>query len=181
MKKNNEHIMNLISILTSFFTKSGIILSNCWGWLFGVFIAISAYFMGIHSLIYIIFALIIVDFFLGLITTYKYKGKHSIESRKIGKTAIKLATYVGALMILYAAEFELGFYDGFILSKIVFALIVLTELWSSASMLLLLNHNIPFLRVFQTFIIKELSNKLGKSEEEVKEILNENRKKINTN
>ena len=171
-----DEIMNLLTVITGLFGKISALLSTFWGWIITFGVAISTYFFDIHTLIYIVFALVLIDFFLGIITTVIHKGKHSIESKKISKSAVKLLVYVGSLMILFAGEKELGFYDGFLFSKIVFALITLTELWSSVSMVLLINPNIPFLRIFQSFIIKELANKLNKTEDEVKEILNEKKK-----
>lgn len=175
MKKNfkDEMVSNILAIGTSFFTKITSVFSNFLGWIGLVLNSILAYFIGIRVLVYIVLAVILIDFFLGLYISLKHK-KDQVRSNKLSKSALKIIIYVGSLMLFYSAELAIGV--DFV-TKILFSLIVLTESWSITSMLILLKPNIPVLNLLNKLFIKEIGGKLDKTEEEVEEILNNKMKK----
>lgn len=175
MKKNfkDEMVSNILAIGTSFVTKITSVFSNFLGWIGLVLNSILAYFIGIRVLVYIVLAVILIDFFLGLYISLKYK-KDQVRSNKLSKSALKVIIYICSLMLFHSAEQAIGV-D--LITKVLFSLIVLTESWSITSILIFLKPNIPVLNLLNKLFIKEISGKLDKTEEEVEEILNNKKKK----
>lgn len=174
INKKTDIEMEMLSVFLSIWAKMGSILTSFWGVISTIFVAFLAYFAGMQMMIYILAACLLLDFMLGVLVTIKINGKNSIQSSKLRKTLIKAFFYISVMCIIYAAETTIGL-SWFVLSKIIFAIACLTELWSSAGLALILNPDFIFLRLFKKYLTSEIAKKLNLKSDEVEKLI-ENKK-----
>jgi hypothetical protein len=59
--------------------------------------------------------------------------------------------------------------DWFLVTNTFATVIAITELWSIAGNILIINPNAPFFRIMRSALVGEIARKIGRSEDEVKE------------
>ena len=154
------------------------IFTTLWGKILIIGSFIGATFAGISGLIHVILILCLVDLILGIIVTIKTKGVDHILSARLRDSLIKVFFYLILIMGLFLIETQLV--DGYYLtSKAIFALIAGVELLSITANTLLIAPNMPVFKIFKKMLTKEMSKKLGITEEEIIKELEPNNKKEN--
>lgn len=126
----------------------------------------------IAPLIHITLIFVLIDMLFGLSVTIKLKGVKNILSSRIRDSLVKAFFYLVIIIGLFFIETNI--IEGYELtSKVAFAIICGTELWSIMANMLILLPNIPALRLLKKYLEKEISSKTGEKIEDVKDILND--------
>lgn len=126
----------------------------------------------IAPLILITLIFVLIDMLFGLSVTIKLKGIKHILSVRLRDSLVKSLFYL--IIIIGLFYIETNIIDGYALtSKVAFAIICGTELWSIIANMLILLPNIPALRLLKKYLEKEISSKSGQKIEEVNDILND--------
>lgn len=153
---------------------TGILLSvgNFLTSVYGKCLTLMAFFasLGLSSiapLIHLIILFTFLDMLFGIGVTIKLKGISHILSSRLRDSLIKIFFYLIIIIGLFLIESVL-IVDGYILTtKIAFAIIAGTELWSILSNMLILMPNIPVLKLLKNVLIQEIAKKTGVSEEQI--------------
>lgn len=125
----------------------------------------------IAPLIHILIGFVIADMLFGLAVTIKIKGWSHILSCRLRDSLIKLFFYLVVVVGLFLIEINLV--DGYaVTSKLAFALIAGTELWSILSNMLILMPNIPILKLLKNLLSQEISKKIGIDQTKLDDELN---------
>ena len=162
--QKTEMEQTVYDVISKIGEKISSILSSIWGWVAGIFSTMATFFIPIQLMLIITTVLVIIDLSLGM-----WINRRNILSSKLRDTVLKFALYIIAIGGVYSIEFAVGV-D--FLYKIVFVLAGLVEIYSISANFLVLDPNMPFLRLFNKLLEKEISKKIELSEKKVKNILN---------
>jgi hypothetical protein len=142
------------------------ILQTGWGWALGIAIAITDYVAGHSFVVFLVTAVTLIDAAWGIAVSIKQGCFTKSELARL--TISKLAVYGCALFVFIGLD---KFVDTTITASVVGAAIVLVEFWSSCASMLILFPNFLFLRLMKKALVGEIASKLRLSEDEVREML----------
>lgn len=166
--------MKLFVIIASFFVKLAEVLSSIWGWLVvSAFAAFNLY-AGYKFAFASVGMLILIDMILGIWSALK-QNKYA-RSELARDTFSKVVIYGLALIALIHIERLCG--DTYFGVNICAAGICATEFWSASGNALIINPNLHFFKLMRPALIGEIARKLNRTEEEVKEALDNGEKLI---
>lgn len=148
--------------------KLGEILSSAYGWAVALFLFLFDFFCGYGLALNIILILILIDLGWGIAVAVKFKKYALSECAR--NTISKIFSYYSSLLIVIMIEKLLGSESAIGVSLIT-TIIALTELWSISGNMLIINPNIPVLRLFRIHLVGEISRKLNISEHTVKKAM----------
>lgn len=162
MEHTNEMAVSLITVGSNLVAKIGLIFSTGWSWLTAIIMAAVAYFLPIKEILIIIFALVAIDFILGV-----YIHRKTLQSSKFRESILKLFIYLFFICSLFSVESQIGIA---FLYKVVFSVSALTELYSIAANLLIIAPNIPILKLFKNLLAVEISKKMDNMGVDTKQV-----------
>lgn len=162
-----NHLANSVEHATHSLLKLGHILSNGWGWLFGVALSFIDYFAGHSFVVFLVTTATLMDAVWGIAVSIKNGDFTKSELARL--TFAKLIVYGCVLFVFIGLDKMI---ESTITASAIGACIVLVEFWSSCASMLILYPNFLFLRLMKKALTGEIAAKLHKSEEEVDEILN---------
>ena len=141
-------------------------LSHVLGWVLLICSSIFNVIAGYKAAIVLVVFVILGDLFFG-IAAAKKQGKYT-QSELIRSTINKCGAYYFVLLVAVMIE-QVVTWDWFLLTNTFATVIAITELWSIAGNILIINPNAPFFRIMRSALVGEIARKLGRSEDEVKE------------
>lgn len=168
-------MMHIHTILSHCWSKIAALSHTFYGWLLAFLAGIIDYFAPHSLVIQLVVAATVMDAVWGIAVSVKEK-KFTL-SELMRNTVGKLTVYGSALFIFVGLD---KFTDSQISTKVIGAVIMLVELWSSSASMLILYPDFPFLKLFQKALSGEIASKLNISPEEVQEVLRK-RKSISNN
>lgn len=151
-----------------FLTKLGDCLCTVWGWLLAIMLFLAEFFGGYALALHSVLIFVLLDLGWGIAVAVKCKKYTLSESAR--NTVTKVVSYYSSILIIILLEKMIGV-DAPWGVTLVSVIIGLTELWSISGNMLIINPNIPFLKIIRPALIGEIARKLGRSEDEIKEIL----------
>lgn len=149
------------------------VLSTAWGWFTAVFMFLVDFFYGYGLALNLILILILLDLGWGIAVAVKLKEYTLSESAR--NTVTKILSYYSSILIVIMIEKLLGTESNIGVSLIT-TVIALTELWSISGNMLIINPNIPVLRLLRIHLVGEISRKLNVSENRVRKAMNKGEK-----
>lgn len=161
-----------------FFDKLGEVLSTAWGWVVAIVLFLADFFVGYGLALNLILILIITDLGWGIAVAVKCKKYALSECAR--NTISKVFSYYGCLLIVILIEKMLGAETTVGVSLVTTA-IALTELWSISGNMLIINPNIPVLRLIRVHLVGEIARKLNLTEIQVESALHKGEKLTETN
>lgn len=172
-----QHLTILMERLNAMINTAGGFIVTC-------LIAIFNFFAGYKIAIIVVVSAIMFDMIWGVAAARK-RGKF-MRSELLRDTVNKVAAYATALVMVMLIEnlafgsHEITSVEGAhtrFLVDIVATVIAAVEFWSICGNILIVHPNAVFFRLLRTPLIGEIARKLKISEDEVKEIFNEQNKK----
>lgn len=161
---------NLLSYIAGLhfktFLKLDDALHSWWGWLIGVGLAFLDYFAGHLFVVFLVTAATLIDAAWGIAASI-HQGQFT-KSELARLTFAKLIVYGCVLFIFIGIDKMI---DSTITASVIGACIVLVEFWSTCGSMLIIYPNFLFLKLLRPALIGEIASKMGKTEDEVKEIL----------
>lgn len=150
------------------------ILSHVEGVAVWVASTIGALLSGYEGMIFLLLFVVVVDALWGIANAVK-AGKF-VLSDLMRNTVGKILSYCSVFLVIVGIEKVIGIDSG-ICSAVVVGVIALTEVWSISGHILIRFPNLLFFRLFRPALIGEIARKLQMSEDEVKEMFNDNEKR----
>lgn len=159
----------MIQVFEKLFTKLSVILQTLQGWLLALGIFLAEYFFATHgTVVKAVLIVTILDAVWGIAVSIK-RGEFTL-SELMRLTVAKIAVYGSALaafiQIDIVANTELC-------TDIVSIPILLCESWSMAGSMLIINPQMPILRLLKKALTGEIANKLRMTPEEVEQVFAE--------
>lgn len=164
-------MIHVHSIISHCLSKLTALVQTAYGWLLAFITVIIDYFSPHAVVLQLVVAATILDAIWGIAVSVK-EGKFTL-SELMRNTVGKLTVYGSALFVFVGLDL---FTESTISTKIVGAVIMLVELWSSSASMLILYPDFPFLRLFQKALQGEIASKLNIPVEEVQEALKRKKK-----
>ena len=143
-------------------------LQTMWGWILAIMLFLAEFFGGYALALHSVLIFVLLDLGWGIAVAVKCKKYTLSESAR--NTVTKVVSYYSSILIIILLEKMIGV-DAPWGVTLVSVIIGLTELWSISGNMLIINPNIPFLKIIRPALIGEIARKLGRSEDEIKEIL----------
>ena len=162
--------MKCFLYIAKLFTSIGSILQTVWGWVAVVAATVINYFTGHEFSCVIILVAVIFDAVWG-IWAAKKQGRYA-RSELMRDSCSKISAYAMVVIFTIAVEDLCGM-NSELPADIVASMILVTELWSIAGNVLIVNPNIAFFRLLRPLLRGEIAKKLRISEEKVDEYLNQ--------
>lgn len=159
-------MIHVQSIISHCFSKLVTLSCTWYGWLLAIITVIVDYFSPHAMVIKLVVTATILDAVWGIAVSIK-EGKFTL-SELMRNTVGKLTVYGSALIVFIGLD---KITDMTISTKIVGAVIMLVELWSSSASMLILYPDFPFLKLFQKALSGEIAAKLNVPVEEVEKVL----------
>ena len=179
-------IRTFYSILCATVVRLDSIMASFAGFVMSVVICCVNFLAGYKFAISVVLFSVVMDMIWG-IAAAKSKGKYT-RSELMRDTINKVGAYASALVMvmfienLIAGSHQIGVEDGATVRwgvDIVASIISIVEAWSVCGNILIVWPNAVFFRIIRMPLIGEIARKLNVSEDEVKEIFNEQDKKNN--
>lgn len=158
----------LTTTLAHLLAKVTDMFSHLAGWWLAVMIFASTYCGHQMILIHYVLICILVDMIWGIAAYVKIHK--FVLSQAITKTAIKIAAYITIFTLVTMGEHVLSD-SWFIASRVTCATLCAAELWSSMGHILVVQPNMPVIKLLRKYLAGEISRKLGIEVDEVNEIL----------
>ena len=168
--KGENMLINVAMVLLNIWTAVISILGTIWGKIVIFTLFLGSIFGTVAGLIHIVLILTTVDMIFGVLVTLKTKGKNEIMSSKLRNSLYKGFFYVMFISLTHLVEMQMMDID--IGPKVAFAVISAVEMWSISANALILNPDLPFLKLFKRFLTAEIGKKLEIDKDEVEDILN---------
>ena len=168
--KGENMLINVAMVLLNIWTAVISILGTIWGKIVIFTLFLGSIFGTVAGLIHIVLILTTVDMIFGVLVTLKTKGKNEIVSSKLRNSLYKGFFYVMFISLTHLVEMQMMDID--IGPKVAFAVISAVEMWSISANALILNPDLPFLKLFKRFLTAEIGKKLEIDKDEVEDILN---------
>lgn len=169
-QKGENMLTNVAMVLLNIWTAVISIFTTIWGKILVFALFLGSIFGTIAGLIHIVLILTTVDMIFGVLVTLKTKGKNEIVSSKLRNSLYKGFFYVMFICLTFLVEMQMM--DICIGPKVAFAVIAAVEMWSISANALILNPDLPFLKLFKRFLTAEIGKKLEIDKDEVEDILN---------
>lgn len=147
-------------------TKLGDILSHAWGWVLLVCGSAFNVIAGYQAAITLVTFVIIGDLIFGIMAARK-QGKYA-QSELIRSTFHKVGAYYFVLLVAVMIE-QVVHWDWFMATDFFATIIAITELWSIAGNILIINPRAPIFKLMRSALVGEIARKLGRTESEVKQ------------
>lgn len=160
--------------MTKFLLKIEDIFSHIGGVFGWVACTIGSFIAGYEGMFLLLFFSVLLDAVWGIANAIH--AKRFVLSDLMRATTAKILSYCSVFLVIIGIEKILRI-DSTIASAVVVGVIALTELWSVCGHILIRFPNLLFFRLFRPALVGEIARKLQMSEEEVKEMFNENEKK----
>lgn len=141
-------------------------MSHVWGWVLLICGSAFNVIAGYKAALVLVGFVILGDLFFG-IAAAKKQGKYT-QSELIRSTINKFGAYYFVLLVAVMIE-QVVTWDWFLVTNTFATVIAITELWSIAGNILIINPNAPFFRIMRSALVGEIARKMGRSEDEVKE------------
>jgi hypothetical protein len=173
MKELVKHTTDWVNVLTDVVTSIGnnvnLLFKSMVGCCMSLMIFASTY-IGPNTIYsHWILSFMIIDLLVSIVANIK--NNTFGLSKMLIKTPIKIAIYLLLFWMVVAIENVIG--DDLSLgSRVICGIMCSIEFISISASLLILNPNLPILKLFSKFFVKEIANKLGYTEKEVKKLLN---------
>lgn len=135
---------------------------------------IAGFISGYEGMFFLLFFCVIVDAGWGIANAVK-AGKF-VLSDLMRNTVGKILSYCSVFLVIVCIEKVIGIDSG-ICSAVVVGVIALTEVWSISGHILIRFPNLLFFRLFRPALIGEIARKLQMSDDDVKEMFNDNERK----
>ena len=144
------------------------ILQTVYGWVIWLFLTLLSYFEGHAFVLYLVVSVTLLDALWGILVSVK-QGKFTL-SELARLTINKMAVYGSALFVFVGLD---KFTGGTLTASVVGAAIVLIEFWSMSASMLIINPQMPFLKLMRKVLTGEIATKLNIAPDDVEDILNE--------
>lgn len=138
---------------------------------------IGALLSGYEGMIFLLLFVVVVDALWGIANAVH--AHRFVLSDLMRNTIGKILSYCSVFLVIVGIEKVIGIDSG-ICSAVVVGVIALTEVWSISGHILIRFPNLLFFRLFRPALVGEIARKLQMSEEDVKEMFNDNEKKNGT-
>lgn len=158
----------ILATLNSLFLKISDTFSHLAGWWLAVMVFASTYCGQQMVLVHYVLVCILVDMLWGIaayIKVHKF-----VLSQAITKTAVKIAAYITIFTLVTMSEHVLSD-SWFIASRLTCTILCAAELWSSMGHILVVQPNMPIIKLLRKYLAGEISRKLGIPVDDVNEIL----------
>lgn len=159
--------------MTKFILKIEDIFSHASGVIAWCVCTIGGFIAGYEAMFGLLFFCVIVDAFWGIFNAIK--AKRFVLSDLMRDTIGKILSYCSVFLVIIGIE-KILHIDSGICSAVVVGVIAMTEVWSISGHILIRFPNLLFFRLFRPALVGEIARKLQMSEDEVKEMFNENEK-----
>lgn len=176
-------MITITNILNNLVDRIGNVLNNTGGLLITCLIAIMNFLAGYKIAIIVVLSAIFFDMVWGVAAARK-RGQF-VKSELLRDTLNKIGAYGTAIVMVMLIE-NLAFGSHEIMSNegahsrfivdIVATLIAAVEFWSICGNILIVHPNAVFFRLLKSPLIGEIARKLKMSEQDVKEMLEQNKK-----
>ena len=157
-----------MNALNHMWNKLQDILQTVQGWGIWLFLSLVGYFEGHKFIVFLVVAVTMLDAAWGIAVSLK-RGKFTL-SELARLTIDKVAVYGCAMFVFVGLD---KFTGGTLTASVVGAAIVLIEFWSMSASMLIINPQMPFLRILKKVLTGEIASKLNIAVEDVEDILNE--------
>ena len=182
MKNEDENILmtyitSLLAVASNGVAKIATILSTVQGWLLALRLALANFIAGYELALLAVVVCFLSDAVWGILASRKQK-KYS-RSGLARHTLVKGACYMNILVVFLFIDKILPDHFDFT-TGLMATIICLVELWSIAGNVLIVDPNIPVLRLLRTALRGEIAHKLKCDEDSVEDVLNkmhQNKKK----
>lgn len=138
---------------------------------------IGALLSGYEGMICLLLFVVVVDACWGIANAVH--AHRFVLSDLMRNTIGKILSYCSVFLVILGIEKVVGI-ESRICSAVVVGVIALTEVWSISGHILIRFPNLLFFRLFRPALVGEIARKLQMSEEEVKEMFNDNEKNNGT-
>lgn len=163
---------------TMFLLKIGNILSTLYGWMCAVWIFVINFIAGYEKAICAVAVCVALDTIWGIAAQIKQRRFAYSELGRNGMLS-KWLLYATVIISFICIENMAGI-DSHLTVIVVCSLICLVEVWSMSGSALIINPNMPFLRLFRKVLTGEIARKMGNvSPEKVEEFFKESENKDN--
>lgn len=162
------YFTSLLMVASNLVAKIVTILSTVQGWLLAILLAIANFIAGYELALLAVVICFLSDAIWGILASRKQKKYSRSE---LGRhTLVKGACYMNILVVFLFIDKMLPDHFDFT-TGLMATVICLVELWSIAGNVLIVDPNIPFLRLFRTALRGEIAHKLKCDEDAVEEEL----------
>lgn len=162
------YLASLYAVAAHLAGKVVTILSTLQGWLLAVLIAVANFIAGYELALLAVVVCFLSDAVWGIIASRK-QGKYS-RSGLARHTLVKGACYMNILVVFLFIDKLMPEHLDFT-TAVMASIICLVELWSIAGNVLIVDPNIPVLRLLRTALRGEIAHKLKCNEDAVEEEL----------
>lgn len=146
-------------------------LQSLYGWICAVSMLLLNLILGYKEVLITVLVCVILDTIWGVWAQIK-SGKFALSQLGREKMLSKWFFYASVLLAFVVLERLLGM-DNKLTVIGISTLICVVEIWSMSASALIVNPNMPFLRLFKRYLQGEIAAKLGLSDQEVSEILHQ--------
>ncbi len=167
----------ILALGTGFAVKLSEIFQSVYGWLAAVCIFVANFFAGYEIAINAVVICVALDTAWGIAASVK-QGRFALSELGRNGMLSKWALYASVIIGFILIERMVGI-DSQLTVIVICTLICLVELWSMSGSALIVNHNIPFLRLFRRALAGEIARKMGTTTEEVHRYFDEKTKNPN--
>ena len=148
--------------MLSIFSKLFATLQSFIGWSVASFFFVIDYFSRGKNMFNVIIIIVTIDLIWGILASLKQKK--FILSSAIFNTIKKLGAYISIIISVFLIEGMLN--ESFVGTKLIAAIVAATEVISILASILIVNPNLPIIKVFAKFLKGEIAKKLGLSVED---------------
>lgn len=168
----------MLKYATMSLVKMSGIFHTVYGWMCAVWIFVLNFFAGYEKAICAVVACVALDTIWGVAAQIK-QGQFAVS--ELGRQGMlsKWALYASVIIAFIHIENAAGL-TSHLTVIVICSLICLVEVWSMSGSALIINPNMPFLRLFRKVLIGEIARKMGDiTPEEVEEYFKSEDKKSN--
>lgn len=147
--------------------KLATILTTFYGWMCALWIFIINFFAGYEKAICAVVVCVALDTIWGIAAQLK-QGKFA--KSELGRTGMLSKWFLYASVIIAFIHIEnMASIESHLTVIVICSLICLVEVWSMSGSALIINPNMPFLRLFRSVLTGEIANKMRTTPEQVEE------------
>ncbi len=166
----------MLSLCTGFGVKLSEIFQSVYGWLVAACVVVANFFAGYEVAINAVVVCVVLDTAWGIAASVK-QGRFALSELGRNGMLSKWALYASVIIGFILIERMAGI-DSQLTVIVICTLICLVELWSMSGSALIVNPNIPFLRLFRKALTGEIARKMGTTTEEVNRYFHEETKNL---
>lgn len=163
--------------MTKFLLKIEDIFSHASGVIAWCVCTIGGFLAGYEAMFGLLFFCVIVDAFWGIYNALR--AGRFVLSDLMRDTIGKILSYCSVFLVIIGIE-KILHIESCICSAVVVGVIAMTEVWSISGHILIRFPNLLFFRLLKPALLGEIARKLQMSENDVKEMFNDNEKRNGT-